>query len=336
MCFNFFKKENITGALLDERSKDEQEKDFRFEEIVARLAPTFWEEKTEYRKFPIFDQNGSYTCVAMTLAKCLGIMHQINQGEWIDFSPGYIYQHRVNKPGGGMMGIDAWEIARKKGALLEELFPSQRKTDAQIDTYQVKDYKKDVAYIFKTENYVVLPVKDIETIASTIRKTGKGVMVWFYFTLNEWKRNVPIIQEPGLSIYGTRTARHSVTAVDYTLYKGEKALVIDDSWGLDSGISGQRIITESFFKKRNFFSAYPINFVFGEERDEAKPKHQFNRDLCYGMLSDLDVSLDEHVGAGANHRPIFVLLAETAAAEPGQLVRRQHRHGREIVEVSPA
>lgn len=279
-----------TGALLDTRPEKEKEKDYKFEEIVAGVAPVEWKEKpqSEWRKFPIFDQDGSYTCVAMTLAKTLGIMHQVNEGEWITFSPGYIYQQRFNRPGGGMAGVDAWEIARKNGALIEDLFPSQKKRDPEIDAYQVKDYEKEVARVFKVKNYVVLPTKNIDTIASVIQKTNKGVMVWFYFTIREWKRSVPVIQNHGLSLYALNTARHSVTAVDFTIYNGKKALIIDDSWGLDSGIGGQRIITEDFFKERNFFAAYPINFVFQEGEEDNKPTFTFDKDLTFG-IRDPDV-----------------------------------------------
>ena len=288
MCFNFFKKDTVGGALLDDRLKEEKEKDYKFEEIVAETDSVIWKGKSEYRRFPIFDQNNSYTCVAMTLAKVLGIMHQINEGEWITFSPGYFYQQRANRPRGGMSGIDAWNIARKNGALIEDLFPSQKKTDTQIDTYEIKDYEKDLAQVFKVKNYIILPTKDIDTIASVIQKTGKGVMVWFYFSLKEWKKIVPIVYSHSLTPYSITALRHSVTAVDYTLYNGKKALIIDDSWGFGSGMNGQRIITEDFFKERNFFASYPINFVFQEEEGE-KPKHQFNRNLEYGILKDPDV-----------------------------------------------
>ena len=288
MCFNLFSQPLQSGALEDERPVKEKEKDYRFEEIVAAADAVTWVEKDTYRRFPIFDQNGSYSCVAQTLAKVLGVMHQVNEGEWIKFSPGFIYQLRFNRPNGGMAGIDAWEIVRKNGALLDEFFRSDKKTEAQLDGYQVKNYEKDVASIFKIKNYVVLPTQDIDTIASVIQKTNKAVMVWFYFTISEWKRSVPVILNHSLSRFASTTARHSVTAVDYTLYKGKKALIIDDSWGLNTGINGQRIITEDFFKERNFFAAYPINFVFGEETT-PKPKYEFNNNLQYGLLENPEV-----------------------------------------------
>lgn len=285
--FWFFKKQKfISGALPDDRPEKEKEKDFKFEEIVSSPEPVIWEEKTSWRTFPIFDQDGSGSCVAMSLAKILGIMHQVNQGEWIHFSAGYIYQQRKNKPLPGMTANDAWEIVRKTGCLLETFFPSQHKTDRQLDDYQVKNYEKEIAQIFKIKNYVELPAQDIEVVASTIQKTGKGVMVWFYFKVDEWDREIPIIKYNDLPFFAAD--RHSVVAVDFTLYQGKKALIIEDSWGRNKGKNGQRIITEDFYKIRNFYASYPINFRF-EVEEIIKPTYRFERDLMYGMRNDYDV-----------------------------------------------
>jgi hypothetical protein len=108
-------------------------------------------------------------------------------------------------------------------------------------------------------------------------------MTWFYFTHSEWGRKVPVIENDNLSIISA--SRHSVASVDYTLYKGKKALIIEDSWGPGTGNGGRRIITEDFFNKRNFFVAYPIDFKFNEgEQDTDKPTHRFDRDLEYSAV----------------------------------------------------
>uniref|UniRef100_A0A7C3SQ48 Peptidase C1A papain n=1 Tax=Dictyoglomus turgidum TaxID=513050 RepID=A0A7C3SQ48_9BACT len=289
MFFFFKKSKKGTGALIDTRSEEEKQKDYLFEEIVSEPEPVNWVEKpqSQWRKFPIYDQNSSNACVAFSLAKILGIMHQVNEREWIDFSPGFIYQQRANKPQAGMGGVDAWEIVRKNGALLESFFPSQGKNDDYLDSYQVKNYEKQIAAVFRISNYVILPTKDINVIASTIQKTGKSVMVWYYWTYDEWDRSFPIIKNPALDI--SQADKHSVVAVDYTLYNGKKCLVIEDSWGKNRGINGQRIISEDFHSQRNFFAAYPINFQF-EEATIQKPFYVFNKDLYYGM-QDYDVKM---------------------------------------------
>lgn len=93
---------------------------------MASIEPVNWVERSVWRKFPIYNQNYSGACVSFSLAKILGIMHAVNQGEWINFSAGFIYQQRANKPMPGMGAIDAWEIVRKTGCLLEDF--SQVKT----------------------------------------------------------------------------------------------------------------------------------------------------------------------------------------------------------------
>jgi len=79
--FNIFSKQMGTGAINDMRAAGEQQKDYKFEEIVARVNPVEWVEKPQdkWRKFPIFNQNGSGSCVAQTAAKLLAINYWLKQ-----------------------------------------------------------------------------------------------------------------------------------------------------------------------------------------------------------------------------------------------------------------
>jgi hypothetical protein len=176
-----------SGALIDERPFEEKEKDYLFKEMVASINPVNWVEKSfaEWRVFPIFNQDGSGSCVAQTLAKLLGILYWLKNQCYVHFSATHIYQRRANKPSVGMAGVNAFDIAAK-GVTLEELVPSQAMNDYQMDDIEIPEYKEEVGEIFKIHNYVILPIKDIDTIASIIQTTGKGVMVWFYFKTDEW------------------------------------------------------------------------------------------------------------------------------------------------------
>lgn len=279
-----FSPEKGTGALVDTRPPSEQMKDYLFAEAVSAAEEVEWIEKKpeQWRKFPIYDQNGSGSCVAQTMAKLLGILYWLRNAEYVHFSATDLYQRRANKPQGGMAGVDAFDIARK-GVTLEVLAPSQKLTDEQMDSVKIEAYKREVGDVFKIENYLVMPSGDIDTIASTIQKTGKGVMVWFYFSdglsPKEWTA-VPEIKHPNLALSGSKTARHSVTAVDFTLYNGKKSLIIEDSWGIDAAMKGQRVITEDFFAARNFFAAYPIAFNFEEnDNKDDRPAHTFGVDM---------------------------------------------------------
>ena len=113
--------EQITqAALLDNRPAEEKEKDYTFEEIVASVNKVEWVEKPrkEWRKFPIFNQDGSGSCVAQTEAKEMGIMRWLKDGIYVHFSAADIYQRRSNKPGGGMYGYNARKIVKDNGATL--------------------------------------------------------------------------------------------------------------------------------------------------------------------------------------------------------------------------
>ncbi len=285
----------LSGALIDVRPEEEKEKDYHFGEIVAAANPVNWVEKpqSEWRRFPIFNQDGSGSCVAQTLAKLLGILYWLKNQLYVHFSATHIYQRRANKPSGGMAGVDAFNIARQ-GVTLEDLVPSQSMNDQQMDSMAIPQYKQDVGSVFKIPNYVSLPIKDIETVASVIQTTGKGVMVWFYFKIDEWNEH-PAVKYPDLDLNAGDTARHSVTAIDFALVNGKKSLIIDDSWGTGYGMAGQRIIDEDFFKARNWFAAYPISFQFEDQTQpqpqpqpapiNPKPKYTFAKVLTFGMTN---------------------------------------------------
>ena len=249
------------GALIDTRSEEKKAKDIQFKEIVASANPVVWTEKisTSWRKFPIFNQDGSGSCVAQTMAKIMGVLYYIKNSVYVHFSATHIYQRRSNKPAGGMAGVECFEIA-KRGATLEVLTPSQDMTDTQMDGIKVEQYKEDVGKIFKIGEPIYGPVKDIETVASIIQTTEKAVMVWYYFTYPEWT-DVPTVLGP-VDLYAPGTVRHSVTAVDFTLYQGKKCLIIEDSWGPNLGKGGQRIITEDLLSLMKKAGCVGIEYGF--------------------------------------------------------------------------
>lgn len=288
----------FTGILFDERPEEaKQMETIRFAETVSSPAAVQWEEKPSsfIRKFPISNQDGSGSCVAQTTAKLGGIMYWLDNGktDFVAFSATHVYQRRSNKPAGGMVGEEAFTIA-SDGITLEELVPSQNMSDAQMDAVVIQKYKIDVGKIFRYGKPVELPEGDIETVASVIQTTGKGVMVWFYFTIDEWT-TVPMIKN-SLDLHASNAIRHSVTAVDFTVLGpsnvpnnpevwGKKAIVIDDSWGSSYGAAGQRFITEDFFKARNWYARHVQRFSFQEAQEDVPVtptlKHQFLKNLQF-------------------------------------------------------
>ena len=293
-----------SGANIDYRPASEKEKDYKIEEFVTSFAPVNWRERpeSEWRQFPIFHQDGSGSCVSQSMAKMMGILYWLKNNSYVHFSATDIYRRRSNKPESGMIGVDAFQIARD-GVTLEVLVPSQNMTDQQMDSIDVEEYKIEVGKIFKIGNYIFLPTNDIEAVASVIQVTQKPVMVWFYFKYNEWDKEIPEIINQALNVNDDGVGRHSVTAVDFTLYNGKKALIIEDSWGPSSGKGGRRIITEDFFVKRNFFAAYTMNFRFDEKPE--KPQYTFNNDLEFNQTNE-EIKILQNVLKYENLFPVNV------------------------------
>lgn len=273
--------QNTLGALVDNRSRKEKERDYRFSEIVATADAVKWEDRAP-RQFPIRSQDGSSSCVAFSAAKMMGILEYANKGgRFVDFSPAYIYKRRMNKnigDGQGMWAYDMWNILQNEGITLDPLMPSDGLSEEKINNVPEKEVYSDVARLFRVDNYVSYePGKDFDAIAGTILKTGKGVLTWFTFNSNEWT-TMPTLKTD------KPQSHHSVCAVDAVIYKGKECIVIDDSWGSVHGANGQRFITREFFEKRNTYAAYPIAFKNTEE-GVWKPRYIFKYPMKFGQIS---------------------------------------------------
>jgi hypothetical protein len=273
----------IPGARLDDRPEAEKLKDYHFGEIVAATNPVAWTEKprASWRRFPIANQNGSGSCVAQTIRKQAGVMYFLRHGVFPNFSASDIYQRRSNRPAPGMNGVEAFELWRQ-GITLNEFAPSDGLTDSEMDSLGIPPQAREAGRIFRLGNYVILPTRDIDTIASVIQTTGKAVMVWTFWRSDEWLA-VPRVLQPDLTL-AAAPGRHSTAAVDFTMYEGEKALVADESWGVADTFDGQRVLKESFFQVRNWFAAYPINFAFDDQtkvQPQNRPRHTFNQPLAF-------------------------------------------------------
>jgi len=275
-----------SGAEIDIRPQSEKDKDYTMKEVVASVAAVNWKEKSksDWRRFEDQDQNGASSCVENTIKKLAGIMLWLKEKTYLSFSTVY-YQLRSNKPGLGMMGVEAFDIWKDNGIPLEQLSPSEKTTDEQLDAMVVDQYKKDIASVFKIGGHLGIDNGDFETVASVIQQTGKGVMVWFYFTREEWAQEIPKVIDSSLQYTSSNALRHSVTAVDFFLYGGKKYILIEDSAHF-AGLT-YHLISEEFFKARNWFSRYPVNFKFQDSTQEEntedpnKPKYTFKNQLKF-------------------------------------------------------
>jgi hypothetical protein len=97
------------------------------------------------------------------------------------------------------------------------------------------------------------PKLDFDIIASTLKVTNKGIMLWFKFGTGEWNgKEIPTIKS-------TPKYAHSVTAVDAFKLNGVDYILIEDS---ADKVVWQKLISREYFT-RCILARYPMNFVFG-------------------------------------------------------------------------
>jgi hypothetical protein len=276
------------GALDDTRSEEEKNKDYQGEEVVS-FGLVDWKEKhfEDIKTFPVRNQDGSSSCVMATSALMLGILNFLEEGKYIEFSFKDGYDRRSNKPGGGMIGVNALDILRDHGLTLNALIPSDNQSESQISK-DINRQESDIqiAKTFRIKNFVQLPF-DIEKIAWTMQTkerdgVNKPIMTWYRFPRSEWTA------QPKVGTSNEDWVHHSVTGLTPGLMNGEKGFFTQDSWGLHSStVNGLRFISESFLKKRMTFCA-DVEDLFNNWRDSqlpapVKPPMLITKTLKFGM-----------------------------------------------------
>jgi hypothetical protein len=263
---------NYNGIVEDPRTDEDKAKDFIHEELFASAPAPVWEER-ETKKFPIFNQDGSSMCVAFATAKILGIDEVYEGRGFVHLSPRDIYTRRQNQDSGGMWLPDALNIARKHGATLESLVPSENigETAANSKTDITPETDK-IAERYKSAGFVSLPI-DVDAIAA-ITTMGKGILLGHRFDYDEWT------DMPTVNPNSKLTCGHGTAGVDNVLLNGKKYIVMDDSWGPHYAKFGQRYLSQEWLKARCFYAGYTLNFHYVP--DNNKPQYIFKSYLKRG------------------------------------------------------
>lgn len=281
--FNFWEPKRKTGAVDDPRPQSDKDKDYMAHEVaVPRAVPWVQKPYKDWKKFEIFDQDGSGSCVAQATAKVLGVENHREEGAFYRLSARDIYTRRMNAPSEGMWFVNALDIACKSGATLESMMPSEKKNEAQMnDASDRKISSEQVGLIFKGGGYVQLPFT-VDAIADAIAK-GKSVLLGFRFNYDEWTSK-PLAWSP------SPTLHHGVAGIDFTLDGNDRCIIIDDSWAASSTqYEGRRLITQDFISKRCTFAGYVLD-LSNNWRDTQtvvpRPKVKFLTDMKYGQQND--------------------------------------------------
>lgn len=298
-------KNNYEGAVIEVRTEEEKQKDYRHEEVELLAAGPSFVEKTiaELPFYEVRNQDGSFTCMNQAYAKKRGILIKKKSGQYVSLSGGYLYRRRANKETAGMGIVDLFNLGKKNGLPFEILDPSQDMTEAEIQNAKEIPFADEVAKIFTDENerFFFLP-NDFDVVASTINR-GYPVLIMIYANFEEYNIN-PSIKDPNLTPQHAQI-RHGICAHATFKYKGVDYILVDDSWGiLDSEAHGdfeeelkqrgQRMVTREWFNKRVYGAGYIRDLKFawddGSDYQPTKPKFTFTRTLKWGMLNDPEVA----------------------------------------------
>lgn len=251
----FYTEENTIN--LGANGKGEYTADvFEFAEVVGATAIPEFKEKapTEWRTFFQQFQGSSSACVSYTLAKIVAVLYFIKTGRKVKFSPGFWYPRRINRPGEGMAFDDLQKLGTD-GAIPEDFLPCEGLSEDQMNAIKIEQYHRDAADAFALPpTWVNLPL-EFDTVAATIERTGKGIMIWVDIREGEYFRN----RTPILLPNSRRVSGHSICGVDAFKFLGLTYILCEDS--AESG-DYLRLITRDFFKARAYLARYPINFKF--------------------------------------------------------------------------
>ena len=245
------------GDALDPRSPEEKARDYHYSEIGFGATGVTWENKSYYKRYKERKQDGSGACGGHASAKAFETFS--NQK-----SAHPIYYQRFNFPTPGMFLQDIGRILKNIGTVTEDKDPSELLSEDKMNL-PLKVTPTD-----KIGGYVFVDPKNIDDLAKVIRDY-KNCILLIRGNWNEYMQYVP-------TFLGEIDFGHFVTGVDFTLYNGQKAIVIEDSVGDQSSERGQRILTEDFLTK----CCVQAMFLIPKVEEVTKPKLVFTTTLSWG------------------------------------------------------
>lgn len=274
------------GLVRDPRTDDKKDLDYKHSDLAGAM-PVEWKEKSSinWKTYTPRNQSSSLSCVGQSCAKAFEIL-----GNGVE-SAHPIYRNRSNYPQGGMWLGNAGEICKNIGTTKEALDVSQKLKEAAMNL------PCDVDKPDKVGGYVFVNHKKIDEIAQAIELQGHCILT-FHANTKEWN-DVPKYNGEDIN-FG-----HAVVAVDYFLYQGEKAILIEDSARSSTTLDGEqkRVITEDYITARCSGGMYLVPKV-------PVPAYKFTKFMKIGSVGQEVKMLQIRLNIGADG--LFGLKTEAA------------------------
>jgi len=176
-----------------------------------------------------------------------------------------------------------------------------------------------IAEIYREKTYFWVQHNNIDVIGNIIQ-LGHPIILGVSFGSGEWSKEVPNIKQINIPY------RHGITILPRATftYKGQKAVLIQDSWGISSGIKGRRIVTEDWFNTRTFASIYFENLSNLEIYNKTleKPHYIFYTDLEMGQHNDEVAMLQKCLGYVTDNDGYIFPLSQSPTGYYGGITRR--------------
>lgn len=166
------------------------------------------------------------TCVAFAVA----VLYQVYNNSQLQFSPEWVYQHRINRTTAGMYAKDALKIIQNTGIVLEDDYPYNGSEIPHIDLYDEAMHNRITSFSkVSTQDGVKRALLETKIPLVALIKHYEGNSKF-------WKKT--LLTKP-------RTSFHAVLITGYN----HDGLEIMNSWGEDWESKGFSTIPWKYWKR---------------------------------------------------------------------------------------
>lgn len=203
--------------------------------IVAGINASDFPDTFELKMPKVKSQGQINSCVAFSLSTVIEYFNMVQEGEYTQFSTGYIYGNRTNSShkDRGMEVPKALEIIMKYGDVPNELFPYNIEVPIAI-TYFEKDGYRLAPDAFPNRITSYYQLKDIDSVKASLMENGPVVIAvpWYYGSYVEEGTN--IVKHNNDSVHGY----HAMVVYGWN----NNGWLIQNSWDETWGNKGRAVL----------------------------------------------------------------------------------------------